>query len=366
MTFNSCSSKIQLGHNLENVLEWTSFGKIPSRSFYVDENLGNDFSKLWEYSTSAGTSLTSVTVKDSIIFVGNLRGRVHAIELNSGNKIGELDVKAPIYSSIQIRENEIVIATSAKISKSRNIIWYDFVNGKENRNYELHSSVESEIVSIGDYVFLASTDGSVILLNRDKSIIWKKNFPTKFYSKPSSNGNVILIGGIDGSIYCLEFNSGKLQWKFDSKYSIFSGTTIDGEFAYFGNENGDFYKIDLRTGQKIWKLECRSSISALPSIDFKHTFIGTRKGDIFAIDKNDGTVHWQISAGGLVNNSILTFKNKLIVPVLNKNVIVLDKQDGSILKKIEFPGRIKLSPVYIDNKLIFGCDDDLIIAYAVK
>ncbi len=366
LTFNSCSSKIQIGYNLENVLEWTSFGKNPTRSFYVDENLGTEFSQLWEYSTSAGTSLTSVTVKDSIVFVGNLRGRVLAIELTTGNKIGELDVKAPIYSSIQIRENEIVIVTSAKKSKTRNIIWYDFVNGKENRNYELNSSVESEIISIGDNVFLAGTDGSIVLLNRDKSVIWRKNIPTKFYSKPSSNGEVILIGGNNGSIYCLEFQTGKILWKFDSKYPIFSGTIIENENAYFGNENGDFYKIDLRTGREIWKLDCKSSISALPSCDMKYAFIGTRSGDVFAIDKNNGNVNWQISAGGVVNNSILTFKNKLIVPVLNKKVLILDKQDGSILNILEFTGRVKLSPVYVDNTLIFGCDDDLIIAYEVK
>jgi outer membrane protein assembly factor BamB len=363
---SACGSKIQLNHNLEDNFNWITFGKNPARNFYVEKNIGDDFQKLWEYSTSAGTHLTSVTVKDSVVFIGNLRGGVHAIDFVSGNKIGEIDVKSPIYSSIQLTNNEIIVATAGNKSNSQKIIWYDFVNGKENKSFEVCSSVESEIISIGDDVFVSCTDGSVVLLNKHRNIVWRRNIPTKFYSKPSSNGRVIILAGIDGKVYCFDFRTGKIIWEFLSSSPIFSGSIIEDNFVYLGNNTGDLYKIDLTNGEQIWKLACRSKIYSIPTLDDKNIYIGSLSGDIFAFTKSDGKLLWRINAGGVVNNSILAFKNKLVVPVLDRNVVILSKDDGVILKTIEFPGRVKLSPVYVGNKIIFGCDDDLVIAYDVK
>lgn len=363
---SACSKKIQLNYNLEDNQDWTSFGKNPARNFYIDEVLGDDFQKLWEYSTSAGTHLTSVTVKDSVVFIGNLRGRVHAIDLMNGNKIGEIDVKSPIYSSVQVTSNEIIIATAGSKSNSQKIIWYDFVNGKENRDFEVCASVENEIISIGDNVFVSCTDGTLLLLNRNNNVVWRRNIPTKFYSNPSSDGEVIISAGIDGKVYCLDFKTGKIIWEFQSSSPIFSGTVIKDNFVFFGNNTGDFYKIDIKNGNQIWKYHCQSKITALPTIDDLHIYIGTLSGDIYALDMSDGKLVWRRNVGGVVNNSILAFANKLIVPILNRNVAILSKYDGNLLKNIEFPGRVKLSPVYVQNKIIFGCDDDLIIAYEIK
>lgn len=363
---SACSKKIQLNHNLEDNLDWTTFGKNPSRNFFVEENIGDDFQKLWEYSTSAGTHLTSVTIKDSVIFVGNLRGRVHAIDLISGNKIGEIDVKSPIYSSIQVTGNEIIVATAGNKSNSQKIIWYDFVNGKETRSFEVCSSVENEMISIGDDVFVSCTDGTLLLLNRNNNVVWRRNIPTKFYSNPSSNGEVIISAGIDGKVYCLDLKTGKIIWEFRSSSPIFSGTVIKDNFVFVGNDAGDLYKIDIKNGNQIWKFNCQSKITALPTIDDLHIYIGTLSGDIYALDMSDGKLVWRRNVGGVVNNSILAFANKLIIPVLNRNVVILSKDDGILLNKIEFPGRVKLSPVYVQNKIIFGCDDDLIIAYEIK
>lgn len=363
---SACSKKIQLNYNLEDNQDWTSFGKNPARNFYIDEVLGDDFQKLWEYSTSAGTHLTSVTVKDSVVFIGNLRGRVHAIDLMNGNKIGEIDVKSPIYSSVQVTGNEIIVATAGNKSNSQKIIWYDFVNGKETRSFEVCSSVENEIISIGDNVFVSCTDGTLLLLNRNNNVVWRRNIPTKFYSNPSSDGEVIISAGIDGKVYCLDFKTGKIIWEFRSSSPIFSGTVIKDNFVFVGNNTGDLYKIDIKNGNQIWKFNCQSKISALPTLDDLHIYIGTLSGDIYALDMSDGKLVWRRNVGGVVNNSILAFANKLIVPILNRNVAILSKYDGNLLKNIEFPGRVKLSPVYVQNKIIFGCDDDLIIAYEIK
>lgn len=363
---SACSKKIQVNQNLEDNLNWTTFGKYPNRNFYVEENIGDDFQKLWEYSTSAGTHLTSVTTKDSVIFIGNLRGRVHAIDLISGNKIGEIDVKSPIYSSVQVTGNEIIVATAGNKSNSQKIIWYDFVNGKETRSFEVCSSVESEMILIGDDVFISCTDGTLLLLNRNNNVVWRRNIPTKFYSNPSSDGEVIISAGIDGNVYCLDFKTGKIIWEFRSSSPIFSGTIIKDNFVFVGNNAGDLYKIDIKNGNQIWKFNCQSKITALPTIDDLHIYTGTLSGDIYALDMSDGKLVWRRNVGGVVNNSILAFINKLIVPILNRNVAILSKGDGNLLKSIEFPGRVKLSPVYVQNKIIFGCDDDLIIAYEIK
>lgn len=363
---SACSRKIQLNHNLEDNLNWTTFGKNPNRDFYVEENIGDDFQKLWEYSTSAGTHLTSATIKDSIIFIGNLRGRVHAIDLISGDEIGEIDVKSPIYSSVQVTGNEIIVATAGNKSNSQKIIWYDFVNGKETRSFEVCSSVENEIISIGNDVFVSCTDGTLLLLNRNNNVVWRRNILTKFYANPSSNGEVIISAGIDGKVYCLDFKTGKIIWEFRSSSPIFSGTVLKDNFVFVGNDAGDLYKIDIKNGNQIWKFNCQSKITALPTIDDLHIYTGTLSGDIYALDMSDGKLVWRRNVGGVVNNSILAFTNKLIVPILNRNVAILSKGDGNLLKSIEFPGRVKLSPVYVQNKIIFGCDDDLIIAYEIK
>ncbi len=342
------------------------YGQTPQRNFYIDENLGDSLKLKWEYSTSAGTAFTSVTAKDSVIFIGTLRGKVHAIDLITGKRRGEIDLKEPIYSSIQITRKEIIAALAHGKSSSTDIVWYDVIDGSIVREKKFCGSIENEILLYNDNLIFTCDDGALFKIDKYGTVIWKINTGTNVFSVLSCNGEQIIVGGIDGSLSSFDFVFGKLNWKINTGAAIYSGAIIENGFVYTNNHHGNVLKININDGSIIWKYNADSKLRALLSYDSENLYFGDLNGTIYSIDKLNGKIIWKISSGGIINNSILVFKNKLVVPLLNKLVLILDKNNGKVLQKIEFPGRVKLSPIYLNKQLIFGCDDDLIISYQVN
>jgi len=61
------------------------------------------------------------------------------------------------------------------------------------------------------------------------------------WSSPAVSGNHIYIGSFDNSIYCLDKNTGKLKWKFETGDDVWSSPAVSGDYVYVGSGDGRIY-----------------------------------------------------------------------------------------------------------------------------
>jgi outer membrane protein assembly factor BamB len=65
-------------------------------------------------------------------------------------------------------------------------------------------------------------------------------------------GNRILVGSVDGNLYCLQERSGNLDWRFTTGEPIIESPFVIDNDVFVVNEYGGLFSIDLATGQERW------------------------------------------------------------------------------------------------------------------
>lgn len=122
---------------------------------------------------------------------------------------------------------------------------------------------------VGDRVFVAvhhrqgfSNYGRVYALKIDTGeVVWEfdddQNMKPVFCS-PVSGGDVLFIGegyhtDHDSKLYCIDLETGKKRWDFETKSHTESTPASDGKRVVFGAGDDGVYCLDARTGEKIWQ-----------------------------------------------------------------------------------------------------------------
>jgi len=359
--FLSCGKKIQLESYLKNNFKWAMYGQFPQRKFFIDDTLKLPLKINFKTELKAGLNYSSVTAMDEFLFVGDLKGNVYKIDLNSGQIKNYNNFKQPILTSIVVNENSLIFPVAASKGRNSFLIVYNLVQGMEKSKLAVEGSIEKEILPVNKNIFFTTINGTIYKVNQEHIFDWKINLKSQIYCHPAVVGEFIVTATIDGTLYFITF-TGKIFKEIKLNNRIKSGFCVDGSRVYFGDEGGVFYCYDKDQERFVFSKKLDVSINAIPSFDNESIFIGDLRGNVFSLNKQTGEVNWKKQLGGLINNSILIVGDKLVVPNFQKKIFILDKYTGNILQEIEFEGRVKLSPVYIKNKLILGYDDKKIVA----
>lgn len=357
----SCGKKIHLESYLKNNLTWSMYGQYSQRKFFIEDTLHLPLKYDFKTQIKAGLNYSSVTAMDGFLFIGDLKGNVYKIDLNTGRIQSFNNFKQPIFTSIVVNTNSLIIPIAEFKERNSYLIIYDLVRGEEKTRIAVNGSIEKEILFVNNNIFLTTTNGSVYKLNPDYSFDWKISLKSQIYSHPAAGDDFLVTATIDGTVYIISFN-GKIIKEIKLNNKIKSGFCVEGSKIYFGDDGGFIYCYEKNQGKFLISKKLAASISVIPSIDNENIFVGDLGGNVFSISKKTGEIIWRKNLGGLINNSILIIGDKLVVPNYQKKIFVLEKFNGKVLQEMEFEGRIKLSPIYIKNKLILGHDEKKIIA----
>lgn len=339
------------------------FGTTSHRSFYYPVTLSDSLKFLWQASTYGGFNNSSVVVYDSILFVGELAGRVYSFNLNTGKQLGVIKTKGAIFSSPLLTNFRVYYPLVKKDKNLTELVVYDFYAGKEIYIVEIEDRITNQIMFDNEAIYLISEDGSIYKYSLEMKFIWKTETNQNVNCVPALIDDFIFIGNQIGEIIKINKSFGSIIGREKISSGFSSGITAEKEAIFIGDNDGNLFSINPVNLNINFKVKTGSRIMMNPACDLKNIFIGNLKGDLFSINKLDGKINWSKSYKGLFNSTPIISSNKLIVPDSFKAYWILDKSDGRVIKKLELEGRAKLSPVLIDKKLFIGYDDGILEAY---
>jgi outer membrane protein assembly factor BamB len=344
--------------------DWETFGGSPTRANQCASSLTPPLRQVWQYDAGSGITATPL-VRDNVLIISTLKGELHAVDLQSGKRIGYLTLDGaatgtPVWSGTAVC---IPISTEDETIESINVH-----DGTRNWRAKFGQS-ESSPLLYDRRLFVTSLDGVIYCLNvTNGDQIWKFETATEderkpIRSSPASDSSVVVFGCDNGILYAVERTTGIQLWKFTTGESIFATPVIAKGRVVVGSLDGRVYCLEVRTGELYWSFDTKSRVFGAASSNDSLVFVGTTDGHCYALNLENGSVVWNFVAKGVINSAPLVTNNLLFVGSLDKNLYVLEIWTGKEIWRFEAEGRIKVSPVIWNGTLLVTSEDNYVTAF---
>ncbi|MCD6573668.1 MAG: PQQ-binding-like beta-propeller repeat protein, partial [Thermoplasmata archaeon] len=165
----------------------------------------------------------------------------------------------------------------------------------------------------------------------DWDVIWIFNTSDSIIASPAV-GDVdkdgykeVVIGSLDGNIYCINASNGQLRWEYHTNASVFSSAAIanldeDEQLeVVVGSNDSNLYCIDGLTGNLQWNYSTGGAIYSSPAIGdvdgdgMPEIVFGSFDGNISCLNK-DGSLQWNYSTGGAIYSSPALASDRIASP----------------------------------------------------
>ena len=285
-------------------------------------------------------------------------------------------------------------------------IWSKTVGPNAGADILMYSSVAALPATLGNVVFVASTNGTVYALNAatgalnwtqtpapgfafhsssafaegivfigcDNGVVYAlnaSNGSVKYsiatggavYSSPAIDAGKVFVSSLDGKIYAFRSNGTNL-WTSTLDGSVYSSPAVSGGAVFVGTSNGTMFALNETSGATLWKnnITPGSIIYSSPAIAYGRVFFGSSDGKVYALNAGNGTASWNITTSSAVYSSPSIADGIVFVGSLDGNLYALDVSTGTLFWYNTI-GPIKWSsPLVAEGKVFVGTTDGRLFA----
>ncbi|RIK73258.1 MAG: serine/threonine protein kinase [Planctomycetota bacterium] len=181
------------------------------------------------------------TVVGGRVLVAGCDGRLHAVDVNSGEAVESVDIGGPADGMPAVVGNRVYFCTAGGVFHAMTIkplapVWQ---YGHRGQGEEIHAA--------------AVTAEAVVFGTHDKRVV------------------------------ALDTATGKEKWTMPLRSRAESSPIIDGNIAFFGTVRGRLHAVDMTTGASVWEEEVGGRFSASPAASNGRIVIGNEDGTLYCI-----------------------------------------------------------------------------------
>jgi len=156
-----------------------------------------------------------------------------------------------------------------------------------------------------DKIFIGTESGYFYCFNTEREYSIYRNVGQKFKWRFKVNGAInkkaatdssnVYFGSNDGTVYCLNKNTGELRWKYsvekpvDEAFRHFSSPFILGDKMFIGSADKNLYCLNTFKGKLIFKHETNDWIRSCPVATTTNVYFASINGDLYNISYNQKT-----------------------------------------------------------------------------
>lgn len=211
----------------------------------------------WELKLPNSAS-TSPTVDEDMIYVGTLKGRVYAWDLNTLKELSD-ESKLPAWRESAIR-------------------W----------TYQTGDTISTPPVATSRSLIFASQDGSlysVTINNRELAFQFETDAPIS--AKLAEFGKSIFIASEDQNLYCLNILNGIVRWRIRTSFPLRKPVTVLDDNVYLSSKKNGLFELSAQTGvEKWWQPLASTFISLSPN----RVYASDELGNMLILSRTDGAV----------------------------------------------------------------------------
>ena len=287
--------------------------------------------QLWQMNIGEPIS-GGVGVGGGIVLVGSNKGYVHAVDA-SGKFLWKAKVSSEILSVPRYYDGLVILR-----SGDNHIYGLSSTDGSRKWVYEritpalsLRSSVG--IVVDGGAVYAGFAGGKLVAIRADTGkIIWEATVAqpkgvteieriSDITSLPFVDGNLVYAVAYQGKIAAVDRATGKVVWNRD--ISSYSGLSAEDAKIFVSHTLGSVYSLDYTSGKTFWRqgaLSNRRLTAPLPMGSL--IAVGDLEGYVHFLSRDDGNFSARIKVD---DNAVMS-----LIPGSNSSQLIAETRDGGI------------------------------------
>lgn len=222
-------------------------------------------------------------------------GRLHAVDINTGEQKWQYYIKRPVYSAPQI---------------SNGVVYF---GSNDNNFYAI--KIPTELTSGRGYKECVNQDKKdgkprLTITSNEKKLRPEKKWcyitGGSVNSDSVIHNNKVIFGGTDGFIYSLNKFDGKLVWKLDINSGVGLSSDLIGDTIIFARSDY-LYSVDIKKGELNWKCKVKGMVVSDPVVSGTTIYVGSRDHYLYAFDLNTGVEKWAFKADAPISSKAAVY-----------------------------------------------------------
>lgn len=221
------------------------------------------------------------------LLVGSYDNNIYCFNATDGAELWKYETGSyvngtPAITTLVTTTGTIQVAVAGGCDAKLHVV--DLATGKGLRTIETSAYVAASVAADAGHAYVGHYGNEVIAADLAAgSITWTykdRNFP--FFSSPAVTAEVVLLGGRDRRIHCLDRATGKPRWVVPARGNVDGSPLISGNRALIGSDDGRLYLLDLADGTERWSFEIGDKLSGSPAIADGRILVGGDSGNLYA------------------------------------------------------------------------------------
>ena len=204
----------------------------------------------------------SPAVRDGVIYVGSVDGRMHAIRAADGGEAWTWSGPKPLYGEALVTTDSVCFLDEA-----------------------------------GDCISLARGEGRLrwrTALHAGKPAAQNPTFNHRT-AVPVIDGGTLYVGSADGGLYALEASGGKILWRHDLGAPVYAAVALDGDRLLAAGFDGTVHVLDRRSQAEVARVKLGGPLASAPALAGDTVLVGCRDYLLYGLRRADLSIAWRDS-----------------------------------------------------------------------
>jgi len=351
---------------------------------------------VWSADAGTGSSSTGRVTASPIVYGGyvyalDAEGAVSAISTSGGSVAWRISLKperenaSGSWFSLGSSSSEGGYGGGLAVDNGRlyaasgfgNVVALDPQTGKKIWEKQLEAPIRASPTASGDRVFVVTLDGKFYCLaGADGGELWSvRGLPQQASlinnASPAVDGGTVVVPYPSGDLVALNVNDGSVQWqeslsrtRTTSQLTSMSDTArpaIAQGVVFAIGHAGRMIATQIETGERLWQLNVPSTQQ--PWVAGGSVFVVDLDGEIIAIDKTDGKVQWTAKLPGNTTWSGPTLAGGMLwVASAAGDLVGVEAQTGRVAVKKEIGSPVFVAPIVAQGRMYILTDSAKLIA----
>lgn len=274
----------------------------------------------------------------------------------------------------------------------------------------LQERIKSSPIIAKDQIYVATEEGQLLALNFKGEKKWSFSSETGFEAAPFYHNGSIFIGNLEGIIYQLDAQDGRVIWEYETdgqitgsanlsssktrdylvfgSYDFFLYAFEPGEKmpslkyetdsyingapallqnqAVFGACDGFLHMVNLQDTSQKNKIEIGTYIASSPAISKGAAYFGNYDGIFYKVDLNQQKLVWQNEEGGSYVGSPSVLEAFAVIGSQDRYVYCFNTEDGQLIWKFKTLKKVESSPIIIGQQVLIASTDGRVYLLNLK